>query len=162
MAEVPYSQRAEWADVQPVPVTDDAGKVVAIQYDTRHKETLGYFRACLAKVRVHSSVCGKGLGKVCSAYLLTWLGLLTGVVIAVCRREVMPASCNGASLNPRRPKLHADLGWMHVQGEKSERVLELTADMISSNSADYTAWKYRWDTLTALKSDLQRECTFTE
>lgn len=48
--EVPYSQRAEWADVTPVPVTDDAGKVVAIQYDQEHKEHLGYFRACLAKV----------------------------------------------------------------------------------------------------------------
>jgi protein farnesyltransferase/geranylgeranyltransferase type-1 subunit alpha len=53
-------------------------------------------------------------------------------------------------------------GWMPLQGEKSERVLELTADMINSNSADYTAWQYRWDTLLALKSDLQRECTFTE
>jgi protein farnesyltransferase/geranylgeranyltransferase type-1 subunit alpha len=51
---------------------------------------------------------------------------------------------------------------MPVQGEKSERVLELTADMINSNSADYTAWQYRWDTLIALKSDLQRECSFTE
>jgi hypothetical protein len=74
MAEVPYSQRAEWADVQPLPVTDDAGKVVAIQYDTRHKETLGYFRACLATVRGTAHE------------LLTWLeGMLcTGVVDEVC------------------------------------------------------------------------------
>lgn len=47
---LPYSQRAEWADVAPLPVTDDAGKVVAIQYDEQYKECLGYFRACLAKV----------------------------------------------------------------------------------------------------------------
>lgn len=47
---VPYSQRAEWADVSPLPVTDDAGKMVAIQYDQERKECLGYFRACLAKV----------------------------------------------------------------------------------------------------------------
>lgn len=46
----PYSQRPEWADVTPLPVTDDAGKVVAIQYDSQYKECLGYFRACLAKV----------------------------------------------------------------------------------------------------------------
>jgi hypothetical protein len=62
MSEVPYSQRAEWADVQPLPVTDDAGKVVAIQYETRHKETLGYFRACLAKVRGTSVQPGRGGG----------------------------------------------------------------------------------------------------
>lgn len=46
----PYCQRAEWADLSPLPVTDDAGKVVAIQYDEQHKEQLGYFRAVLAKV----------------------------------------------------------------------------------------------------------------
>ncbi len=53
--QVPYSQRAEWADVTPLPVTDDAGKVVAIQYDQQHKECLGYFRACLAKVGVSAA-----------------------------------------------------------------------------------------------------------
>lgn len=49
-SQVPYSQRSEWADVTPLPVTDHAGKVVAIQYDQHHKECLGYFRASLAKV----------------------------------------------------------------------------------------------------------------
>jgi hypothetical protein len=49
-----------------------------------------------------------------------------------------------------------------LQGEKSERVLQLTADMINRNSADYTAWQHRWDTLTALKADMQQECVFTE
>lgn len=48
-----------------------------------------------------------------------------------------------------------------LQGEKSERVLQLTADMINRNSADYTAWQHRWDTLTALQTDLQQECVFT-
>lgn len=48
-----------------------------------------------------------------------------------------------------------------LQGEKSERVLQLTADMIHRNSADYTAWQHRWDTLTALQTDLQQECVFT-
>lgn len=48
--QAPYSQRPEWADLSPLPVTDDAGKVVAIQYDAQHKEQLGYFRAVLAKV----------------------------------------------------------------------------------------------------------------
>lgn len=46
-------------------------------------------------------------------------------------------------------------------GEKSPRVLQLTADMIRFNSADYTAWKYRWDTLVALGTDLQLEYEFT-
>ena len=29
-------------------------------------------------------------------------------------------------------------------GEKSERVLKLSEDMISLNQADYTAWQLRW------------------
>jgi hypothetical protein len=41
-------------------------------------------------------------------------------------------------------------------------MLQLTADMIHGNSADYTAWQYRWDTLTSLKADLKKECAFTE
>lgn len=49
-----------------------------------------------------------------------------------------------------------------LQGENSERVLGLTADMINANSADYTAWQHRWDTLTALQADLQQEYVFTE
>lgn len=49
-----------------------------------------------------------------------------------------------------------------MQGEKSERVLQLTSDVINTNSADYTAWQHRWDTLCALNTDLQQECTFTE
>lgn len=47
---VPYSQRAEWADVSPLPLGDSTDKVVAIQYGEQHRECLGYFRACLAKV----------------------------------------------------------------------------------------------------------------
>lgn len=49
-----------------------------------------------------------------------------------------------------------------LQGEKSHRVLQLTADMIDSNSADYTAWQHRWDTLVELQADLQQEYAFTE
>lgn len=41
-------------------------------------------------------------------------------------------------------------------------MLQLTADLINANSADYTAWQYRWDTLLALKADLHQECVFTE
>ena len=47
------------------------------------------------------------------------------------------------------------------QGEKSERVLGLTSDVIDANSADYTAWQYRWEVLTALQADLTREYEFT-
>eukprot|EP00877_Chromochloris_zofingiensis_P003437 jgi/Chrzof1/13094/Cz07g19170.t1 len=46
-------------------------------------------------------------------------------------------------------------------GEKSERALRLTQHMIKLNSADYTAWQYRWECLTTLGSDLEAEYQFT-
>eukprot|EP00775_Hariotina_reticulata_P003675 gene3675-3936_t len=92
---VPYSQRPEWSDIVPAPVTDDDGAVVAIQYSKQHKELLAYFRA------------------------------------------------------------------VAEQGERSERVLQLTAELIESNSADYTAWQYRWETLMELQADLTQEYQFT-
>lgn len=73
---VPYSERADWADVTPLHV-NDGRKVVAIKYNEKHIECMSFFRAIMAA------------------------------------------------------------------GELSERVLELTADLIALNSADYTAWQYR-------------------
>jgi len=49
-----------------------------------------------------------------------------------------------------------------LQGEHSERVLQLTAELIESNSADYTAWQYRWETLMKLQADLTLEYQFTQ
>lgn len=49
---------------------------------------------------------------------------------------------------------------MHAE-EFSERALELTADVIDHNSANYTAWWYRRKCLSALKSDLDAELDFT-
>jgi hypothetical protein len=49
------SEDPEWADLQPEPVVEDQGKVIAIQYTAAHKQALGYFRAVLKKVR---DVCG--------------------------------------------------------------------------------------------------------
>ena len=40
-------------------------------------------------------------------------------------------------------------------------MLELTEQMISFNSADYTAWQYRWEVLEALQADLEEEHAFT-
>ncbi|KAF8060026.1 hypothetical protein HT031_004964 [Scenedesmus sp. PABB004] len=47
-------------------------------------------------------------------------------------------------------------------GERSARVLALTADVIAANSAHYTAWEVRWECLLALGADLRREYEFTE
>jgi hypothetical protein len=33
--------------------------------------------------------------------------------------------------------------------------------MIAFNSADYTAWQYRWEVLVALQADLEQEHAFT-
>jgi hypothetical protein len=45
-------------------------------------------------------------------------------------------------------------------------VLGLTADMVGANSADYTAWQYRWEVLAALQQregrQLAPEFGFTE
>ncbi|GAA6027443.1 hypothetical protein JCM8097_007866 [Rhodosporidiobolus ruineniae] len=51
---------------------------------------------------------------------------------------------------------------MIAKGEKSARTLELTEYLIQSNPGHYTVWKYRADTLFALKSDLQKELDLLE
>ncbi|TPX44464.1 hypothetical protein SeLEV6574_g04486 [Synchytrium endobioticum] len=44
-----------------------------------------------------------------------------------------------------------------VSGEKTQRVLDLTASIISQNAAHYTVWKLRADCLEALNADYDRE-----
>ncbi|KAJ9524614.1 hypothetical protein QJQ45_024213 [Haematococcus lacustris] len=51
---------------------------------------------------------------------------------------------------------------VRAKGERSQRVLELTADIIRHNQADYSAWQLRWECLLALGSDLLEEYTFTD
>lgn len=46
--------------------------------------------------------------------------------------------------------------------EFSQRALDLTSQLIEFNSADYTAWKYRWQCLQALDVDPEWEYKFTE
>jgi hypothetical protein len=41
-------------------------------------------------------------------------------------------------------------------------VLNLTADLIGFNSADYTAWEVRWQCLQQPGVDMQQEYAFTE
>lgn len=48
--EVPYAQRAEWADIQPLELA--ATPVVSIQYYANHKEQSAYFNAIKAMVNV--------------------------------------------------------------------------------------------------------------
>jgi hypothetical protein len=49
-----------------------------------------------------------------------------------------------------------------MQGEKSDRVLQLTADVIAANQAHYSAWQYRWEVLQELGVDLTAEYQFTQ
>jgi hypothetical protein len=86
---LPYSQRADWADVMPLPPPE--GKVVAIKYDQQHKETLGYFRACIAKVRVHPCLLtdvGALQGLVQAAWLVFYKAPCSG-----CNRRAAQCSC---------------------------------------------------------------------
>ncbi|KAF8331276.1 uncharacterized protein EI90DRAFT_3123445 [Cantharellus anzutake] len=43
------------------------------------------------------------------------------------------------------------------KGEQSKRVLDLTEHIIRMNPSHYTVWQYRYDTLLAVKSDLDAE-----
>lgn len=47
-------------------------------------------------------------------------------------------------------------------GEKSARALDLTRAVISYNSADYTAWEWRWRCVVALGTDLEEERQLTQ
>mmetsp|Transcript_7424 Transcript_7424/g.13234 ORF Transcript_7424/g.13234 Transcript_7424/m.13234 type:complete len:334 (-) Transcript_7424:25-1026(-) len=93
---VPYAQRPEWQDVQPVPQDDGPEPVAVIRYPPGFEEVHGYFRA------------------------------------------------------------------VQQRGEFSQRVMELTADVIEHNSANYTAWYYRRRCLKELGLDLAAELEFTD
>jgi protein farnesyltransferase/geranylgeranyltransferase type-1 subunit alpha len=49
-----------------------------------------------------------------------------------------------------------------ISNEKSERVLQLTEDIIDMNPAHYTIWNYRQDVLFALDSDLDKELDYID
>eukprot|EP00249_Psilotum_nudum_P015569 c25396_g1_i1 orf=282-1286(+) len=46
---IPFSERAEWADVQPVPQDDGPNPVVPIAYTKQFREAMDYFRAILMR-----------------------------------------------------------------------------------------------------------------
>ncbi|KAJ7532218.1 hypothetical protein O6H91_14G077800 [Diphasiastrum complanatum] len=46
---IPFSERSEWSDVQPVPQDDGPYPVVSIAYTSQFRETMDYFRAVLAR-----------------------------------------------------------------------------------------------------------------
>jgi protein farnesyltransferase/geranylgeranyltransferase type-1 subunit alpha len=47
-------------------------------------------------------------------------------------------------------------------GEKSNRVLQLTSDLLAINAANYTLWKYRRDCLKAMNSCLRMELDYMD
>ena len=47
-------------------------------------------------------------------------------------------------------------------GEKSMRVIELTAELVDMNAANYTVWKYRRDCLRSLQVDLSTELDYMD
>jgi hypothetical protein len=164
---VPYARRPEWADVSPLPPPPgDAGKVVAIQYSERHAEALAYFRAVLAKVKGargrllpparHQVPVARGVWM--QGARLTGPGPLLSVVN--CTPPGPPRPHPEPRLtNPVRP---CPLVLYRRQGEKSARALDLTRHLIAFNSADYTAWEWRWECVVALGGDLAEESALTE
>jgi protein farnesyltransferase/geranylgeranyltransferase type-1 subunit alpha len=50
---------------------------------------------------------------------------------------------------PRHAECLAYLRAVVASGEGGDRALEVTADAIDHNSADYTAWQARWEALTS-------------
>lgn len=46
---VPFNERPEWEDLEPVPQDDGPNPVVPISYTRQFRETMDYFRAILKK-----------------------------------------------------------------------------------------------------------------
>ena len=51
---------------------------------------------------------------------------------------------------------------VRARGERSPRALELARALVGFNSADYTAWRWRWACVEALGGDLAEEAALTE
>jgi len=49
-----------------------------------------------------------------------------------------------------------------VSGEKTQRVLELTEEILDINAANYTVWEYRRQTLAAMGANLYQELDFMD
>jgi len=80
-------------------------------------------------------------------------------------RDLTPVPQNESSFTPMAPIMYGDeykdatnyFRAILQQGEQSERVLELTEHIIRMNPSHYTVWQYRYDTLLAIKADLDVE-----
>jgi len=92
---IPYAERAEWKDVQPLDQDDGAVPVVRIAYSEKFKDVYGYFRAIFNSKEV------------------------------------------------------------------TQRALDLTADALDLNPANYTVWHHRRFLLKELGADLSSELEFS-
>merc|ERR1712018_72461 len=93
-ARIPYSERPEWSDIQPLNQEDGEVPVVKIAYSDKFKDVYKYFRA------------------------------------------------------------------IYQSGEVSQRALDITADALDLNPANYTVWHHRRYLLKELKKDIHAELAF--
>jgi protein farnesyltransferase/geranylgeranyltransferase type-1 subunit alpha len=63
---------------------------------------------------------------------------------------------------PGFEEVHDYFRAIREKGELSERALDLTADVIKHNSANYTAWYYRRRCITEIHKNLKDELEFTD
>eukprot|EP00742_Colponemidia_sp_Colp-10_P004194 GILJ01004473.1.p1 GENE.GILJ01004473.1~~GILJ01004473.1.p1 ORF type:complete len:315 (+),score=31.08 GILJ01004473.1:44-988(+) len=143
---IPFKERPEWADVQPVPQVEASEPIVPIEYSQGFRETMDYYRAIVQKderseraLKLTEEVIDQNASNYSAWYFRR---LCLEHLRSDLRQELDYVSEVGLS-NPKNYQI-----WYHrkVIVEKlddASQELDFTAAILSEDAKNYHAWSYR-------------------